>query len=187
MVITAEFHDQGNATNHKKIHCNKEYCGLDPVAPVDKTGKSTKVPMWQGVFAYFCRALLAIASISKFGSVKHNEGKFPTAWKKYPETTYADALGRHLMAEGKDGLYDPESGMLHAAHAAWNALARLELLLESNPLEQPAKTFVQEAKDQVAKVLFVERRKALTARRIKYPSWDAPTRRENGVDRRNTA
>lgn len=104
-----------------------------PVA--DKTGKAAKVPMWQGVFAYFSQALLAVGVISKFGSVKHNEGKFPTAWKEYPATTYADANARHILAEGKSGLYDLESGYLHAAHAAWNALARLELLLEIWPLE----------------------------------------------------
>ena len=40
---------------------------------------------------------------------------------------YTDALYRHLLAESPD---DPDTGLLHAAHAAWNALARLELLLK---------------------------------------------------------
>jgi hypothetical protein len=35
---------------------------------------------------------------------------------------------RHLLAEAETDI-DPESGLLHAAHAAWSALARLELML----------------------------------------------------------
>jgi hypothetical protein len=27
----AEYHDEGNATNHKRSQCRKEHCGLDPV------------------------------------------------------------------------------------------------------------------------------------------------------------
>lgn len=106
------------------------------VKPADAQ-KAAKVPVWQGVFAYFSNALLAVGAISKFGSVKHNEGKMPTKWRDYPITTYQDANARHITEEAKGDLYDSESKMLHAGHAAWNALARLELLLEKHPLVQP--------------------------------------------------
>jgi hypothetical protein len=34
---------------------------------------------------------------------------------------------RHLLAQAAGEINDPESGLPHAAHAAWNALAVLEL------------------------------------------------------------
>jgi hypothetical protein len=58
----------------------------------------------------------------------------PTKWRDCHETVYADAMARHQVDEARGGLYDAESGMLHAGHAAWNALARLEKLLEELPL-----------------------------------------------------
>lgn len=100
--------------------------------------KAAKSPVWQGVFGYFNRALLALGVVSRMGANKHNNGEMPTKWRDYPIEVYADALGRHILSEGKDGLYDPESNLLHAAHAAWNALARLELLLQNTPLTQPS-------------------------------------------------
>ena len=96
--------------------------------------KQSKVPVWQGVFSYFSNALSAVGAISKFGAVKHNGGKLPTKWRDYSLEVYSDALARHIIEENEAGLYDSESGMLHAGHAAWNALARLEKLLEDNPL-----------------------------------------------------
>jgi len=74
------------------------------------------------------RALLAVAEIATFGAKKYTEG----GWLTVPEgpKRYRAALQRHMLNENidPDGL-DPETKKLHAAHAAWNALARLELLL----------------------------------------------------------
>ena len=106
--------------------------------------KAAKVPVWQGVISYFSNALHAVGSISKFGAAKHNEGKMPTKWRAYECSVYADALARHIFEEGKGDLYDSESGMLHAGHEAWNALARLEKLLEVHPLHQPIEAKVIE-------------------------------------------
>jgi Domain of unknown function (DUF5664) len=108
------------------------------VTKADKQ-KAAKVPVWQGVIAYFSNALHAVGAISKFGAAKHNEGKMPTTWRAYECNVYADALARHIFEEGKGDLYDSESGMLHAGHEAWNALARLEKLLEVHPLQKPLK------------------------------------------------
>jgi hypothetical protein len=53
-------------------------------------------------------------------------------WETVPDgfTRYSDALARHLLYESIDGMVDKDTGLTHAAHAAWNSLARLELLLK---------------------------------------------------------
>ena len=74
----------------------------------------------------FARALLSVAEVSTFGARKYCDG----GWMQVEEgfKRYSDALGRHLLAERFEYL-DKDSGLPHAAHAAWNALARLEFLL----------------------------------------------------------
>jgi hypothetical protein len=76
----------------------------------------------------FSRALLDVARVATYGAQKYTED----GWRSVPDGVdrYRDAMYRHLLAEAADGPLDPESGLLHAAHAAWNALARLELLLQ---------------------------------------------------------
>ncbi len=106
------------------------------VTAADKQ-KAAKVPVWQGVVAYFSNALLAVGAVSMFGAAKHNNGNMPTTWRKYHVSVYADALARHIIEEGKGHMYDSESHLLHAVHEAWNALARLEKLLEDHPLLDP--------------------------------------------------
>lgn len=110
------------------------------VTPAEQ--KAGKIPVWQGVFAYFSNALQAVGAISKFGAHKHNDGAFPTKWRAYKADVYGDALARHITEENKGDLYDSESNMLHAAHEAWNALARLEKLLETHLLVRPMPALV---------------------------------------------
>lgn len=86
-----------------------------------------KSPIYRGVISYFPRAISAVATVSAFGADKYAWG----GWKDVPDgyNRYSDAMVRHLgyEAEGQD--VDSDSGLLHAAHTAWNALARLELWL----------------------------------------------------------
>lgn len=72
----------------------------------------------------FRRALLEVAKVTTYGTAKYT----PNGWQDVPdgEASCTDAMFRHLLA-GEER--DPESGLLHAAHAAWNALAILELKL----------------------------------------------------------
>jgi hypothetical protein len=89
-----------------------------------------KSPIFRGAVGYFPRALGEVAAVSAFGATKY-------AWKGWEGVPqgferYSDALVRHLASEGKGELEDRDSGLLHAAHAAWNALARLELLLRDS-------------------------------------------------------
>lgn len=75
----------------------------------------------------FANALWAVAEIGTYGAQKYTDD----GWEKVPDgfQRYTDAMYRHLLREHQGEALDPESGFLHAAHTAWNALARLELLL----------------------------------------------------------
>jgi len=86
-----------------------------------------KPPVVRGVLQYFPRALEAVAEISAAGAEKYTWN----GWQSVPDgvVRYGDAMGRHILGEATDGPIDPESGLLHAAQVAWNALARLELML----------------------------------------------------------
>lgn len=82
---------------------------------------------FRGAVEYFPRAITAVAEISTFGASKY-------AWKGWEKVTdgvarYSDAMVRHLLKEGQGEVLDPDSGLKHAAHVAWGALARLELML----------------------------------------------------------
>ena len=94
-----------------------------PGAKLD-AGKS---PILAGSIQYFPLALEAVAQVSAFGAGKYTWG----GWRTVPDGVrrYGDALARHLTKEAVDGDHDPDSGLVHAAHTAWNALARLELML----------------------------------------------------------
>lgn len=80
-----------------------------------------------GVLLDFSRALEAVVDVGTMGARKYARGN----WQFVPNghERYTDAMMRHLLAESHTEGYDDESGMLHAAHVAWNALARLEILL----------------------------------------------------------
>lgn len=87
------------------------------------TGKS---PIWRGLVNYFPRALAAVGEVSAYGNKKYGEWG---GWVKVDnaEGRYLDALVRHLVAQSSEGEFDSESGLLHQAQVAWNALAVLEL------------------------------------------------------------
>ena len=86
-----------------------------------------KPSAFRGTFDYFPRALEQVATVSTFGAAKYAW----RGWEAVPEgfERYSDAMVRHLIQEGKGEALDSDSGLLHAAHTAWGALARLELLL----------------------------------------------------------
>lgn len=80
-----------------------------------------------GLILDFHRALRCVAEVSTFGAEKYCEGGWLSVVRG--KSRYTDALLRHLLAE-KCEYIDPDSGLPHAAHAAWNALARLEFILK---------------------------------------------------------
>lgn len=73
----------------------------------------------------FANALLAVSEVTTFSAKKYA----PRSWSTVPAAAdrYRDALYRHLLAAAAGEKTDQESGLPHAAHAAWNALALLEL------------------------------------------------------------
>lgn len=96
----------------------------DPGAKLD-AGK-----VMAGVLADFSLALTEVARVGTYGAQKYSRG----GWEHVPEglLRYSDALWRHLLAERHEPL-DPQTDLPHAAHLAWNALARLELMLRLEP------------------------------------------------------
>ena len=65
--------------------------------------------------------------VGTFGANKYRDD----GWLTVPggHGRYTDAMLRHHFADAGGEELDGESGMLHAAHRAWNALAVLELKL----------------------------------------------------------
>ena len=78
------------------------------------------------MFTGFASALNRVAEVTTFGADKYT----PNGWVSVPSASerYTDAMYRHLLAGVSEKL-DPESGIEHLAHAAWNILAVLELQL----------------------------------------------------------
>jgi len=73
--------------------------------------------------------------LGTFGATKYTRG----GWQSVPDgiNRYTAAMGRHHLLESIDASsIDPETELLHATAVAWNALARLELILrEQEQLE----------------------------------------------------
>lgn len=82
----------------------------------------------------FAIPLLEVTKAWEYGADKYEERN----WRKVEggKARYTNALLRHLLAE-EERLVDEESGLLHAAHVAWNALARLWFILEEKECIYP--------------------------------------------------
>ena len=79
-------------------------------------------------------AILAVSEVGTYGANKYSEN----GWKDVDNgiARYTDAMDRHRIKEGLE-VFDEDSNLRHAAQVAWNALARLELMLreqDSNPI-----------------------------------------------------
>lgn len=76
------------------------------------------------------RALQAVIALGEHGARKYSDD----SWLRVTnaQQRYTDAMLRHTLAELAGEDTDPDSGMRHAVHVAWNALARLELMLRED-------------------------------------------------------
>lgn len=83
------------------------------------------------VMGGFQAALMEVAKVGTFGANKYTDN----GWMSVPngQDRYTDAMMRHWLYECGGQDIDPESDLLHAAHLAWNALARLQLMIEADP------------------------------------------------------
>lgn len=86
------------------------------------------------VLGGFARALLAVTRIGSYGAVKYT----PNGWMEVPNgpERYDDAKLRHWLYEKSGIECDADTQELHAAHEAWNALARLDLIIRNNENKQ---------------------------------------------------
>lgn len=99
--------------------------GLDPHAGGAKLdGGKNNLGL---VFEDFARALWAVGEVGTLGAVEYS----PSGWLSVPngQKRYSSAMLRHHFKDLIHGPVDAKSGLLHAAHRAWNALAVLELML----------------------------------------------------------
>ncbi|TAL43459.1 MAG: hypothetical protein EPN91_06335 [Salinibacterium sp.] len=108
---------------------------------------SAKAPVWRGVINYFPRGLYGVAWISAFGAEKYKEwGGFVSVENAVPR--YSDALVRHQLDEAigdplpeadarlmelvRQQFPDATPRLVHAFQEAWNALARVELMMQNH-------------------------------------------------------
>lgn len=79
------------------------------------------------VLGAFANALTEVVKVGTFGARKYT----PNGWSHVDNglERYTEAMMRHWLAEQSGEAVDDDSGMLHAAQVAWNALARLEFIL----------------------------------------------------------
>lgn len=93
------------------------------------------------IISDFPRALQAIGKVATFGANKYTAH----GWLKVENglERYTDAMFRHATDEARGEVFDIESNLHHAAHLAWNALARLELILKQEEEEWMTKHKIQ--------------------------------------------
>lgn len=86
------------------------------------------------VLGGFAHALKAVVKVGTDGANKYTDN----GWREVPNgfARYSDAKCRHALAFDTGETHDKDTGSLHLAHEAWNALARLELYLQANPGER---------------------------------------------------
>ena len=87
-----------------------------------------------------------LCKVWEFGANKYEKSN----WKKLanPIDRYTNAMLRHLLAE-ETNLVDDESGLLHAAHIAFNALARLHFIARNKDVNANLGHFYELKEGQV--------------------------------------
>lgn len=82
-----------------------------------------------GLLSRFGLALMAVADLSTTGCKKYSAH----GWAKVPDgfNRYTDAMYGHLFKEMFEHI-DPDTLVRHEVAVAWNALARLQLLIEGD-------------------------------------------------------
>jgi hypothetical protein len=75
------------------------------------------------------RALLEVAKVMTWAEQKYGERNWEHHAKKWTWGQLFGSAGRHLFYWIAGENNDPQSGLNHLAHAAWNVLSLLELVL----------------------------------------------------------
>lgn len=74
----------------------------------------------------FAKPLFLVCKVWEFGANKYSKSN----WKKVGngKDRYTNAMLRHIASEETE-IFDTETGLHHALHVAWNALARLYFII----------------------------------------------------------
>jgi hypothetical protein len=116
-------------TTYNKIE--KDPNGLTPKSPGAKLdADKNDLDLVLGDFA---NALEQVGLVGTFGANKYSRH----GWLGVPSgiDRYSSAMLRHYFKHKSGELIDPESGLYHLAHLAWNALAILELMYKEENKE----------------------------------------------------
>lgn len=99
--------------------------GKDPHQPGAKVDAGK--PRMHLITGGMARALVEVSKVGTFGAAKYTDG----GWVEVPDgfRRYEDAQQRHAAYRHMGETYDRDSKLLHLAHEAWNALAKLDLYL----------------------------------------------------------
>jgi hypothetical protein len=82
------------------------------------------------VLGGFSKALSCVVEVGTYGAQKYT----PYGWQSVPDAKarYEDAMLRHWLAHKNGEDCDPDTGINHLGHMAWNALALLHFILMEN-------------------------------------------------------
>lgn len=81
------------------------------------------------IFEDFPDAIKEVIRVATFGAKKYERSSWKTVTNGLQR--YSDAKARHFLEAAAGVELDEESGLDHLAHEAWNALATLQLKLET--------------------------------------------------------
>lgn len=97
----------------------KDRLGLDAHEPGAKLDGGK--PRMTLIYRDMAKSLEDVVKVGTFGANKYSD----RGWKSVPdaEERYFDALIRHMNKIFSGEIMDPDSGLSHYAHLAWNALA----------------------------------------------------------------
>ena len=103
----------------------------------NKEGKKydTGKPRIYEMIEDFKEPLIEVAKVWAFGANKYEKHNW--AYVDNAIDRYSNALLRHML-EGD--AKDDESGLLHASHVAWNAIARLYFIIQKQKEKRECET-----------------------------------------------
>ena len=109
---------------HKEVDPN----GLDIHSPGAKVDHGKVYA--DSILAGFPRALWGVCEVGTFGANKYSLN----GWQSVDAgiRRYREAAARHRLKRQMGEEVDPDSGLPHEYHEAWNVLAALELTLRAN-------------------------------------------------------
>ena len=116
-------------------------CESDPTGrkPNDPGAKLDQGKNRLGLVMFgFSKALQAVGRVGTYGAQKYSDN----GWMQVPDgkERYTDAMLSHLMSEADGEEIDPTTNLYHASQVAWNALARLELMLREKEEKKKGKS-----------------------------------------------